>query len=65
MQIVITMLPTSPLVKISTLNSAIEKFDDFGLESVISVVEDKQLFWGYDEDNKRYFPNYIERVNTH
>lgn len=63
--IVITMLPTSPLVKISTLNSAIEKFDDFGLESVISVVEDKQLFWGYDEDNKRYFPNYIERVNTH
>lgn len=61
--IVITMLPTSPLLKTQTLDNAIEKFDDFSLESVISVVEDKQLFWGYDEDNKRYFPNYIERCN--
>ncbi len=61
--IVITMLPTSPLLKTQTLDSAIEKFKDFGLESVVSVVEDKQLCWGYDEDNKRFFPNYIERVN--
>lgn len=61
--IVITMLPTAPLLKVQTLDSAIEKFDDFGLESVISVVEDKHLYWGYDEDNKRFFPNYIERVD--
>ncbi|WP_408892805.1 cytidylyltransferase domain-containing protein [Methanobrevibacter gottschalkii] len=61
--IVITMLPTSPLLKTQTLDNAIEKFDDFSLESVISVVEDKQLFWGYDDDNKIYFPKYIERCN--
>ena len=61
--IVITLQPTSPLIKTQTLDAAIEKFDDFGVDSVISVVDDRHLSWGYDEDNKRYFPNYIERVN--
>ena len=61
--IVITMLPTSPLLKTETLDLAIEKFEDFGLESVISVVEDKHLSWGYDQNNQRFFPNYIERLN--
>jgi spore coat polysaccharide biosynthesis predicted glycosyltransferase SpsG len=51
------------LIKTKTLDSAIEKFEDFGLDSVISVVDDRHLSWGYDEDNERYFPNYIERVN--
>lgn len=61
--IVITMMPTSPLLKTETLDLAIEKFEDFNVESVVSVVEDKQLSWGYDENNKRYFPNYIERLS--
>lgn len=61
--IVITLQPTSPLIKTQTLDAAIEKFDDFGLDSVISVVDDRHLSWGYDEGNQRYFPNYIERVN--
>ncbi|MBQ2654364.1 MAG: UDP-2,4-diacetamido-2,4,6-trideoxy-beta-L-altropyranose hydrolase [Methanobrevibacter sp.] len=61
--IVITLQPTSPLIKTQTLDEAIEKFDDFGLDSVISVVDDRHLSWGYDENNQRYFPNYIERVN--
>ena len=61
--IVITLQPTSPLIKTSTLNKTIEKFDDFSIDSVISVVDDRHLTWGYDEDNKRYYPNYIERVN--
>ena len=61
--IVITLQPTSPLIKTQTLDAAIEKFDDFGLDSVISVVDDRHLSWGYDENNQRYFPNYIERVN--
>nr|WP_295000983.1 glycosyltransferase [uncultured Methanobrevibacter sp.] len=61
--IVITLPPTSPLLKTSTLDSAIEKFDDFAVDSVISVVDDRHLSWGYDESNERYFPNYIERKN--
>lgn len=61
--IVITLQPTSPLIKTATLDQAIEKFEDFGIDSVISVVDDRHLSWGYDENNQRYFPNYIERLN--
>lgn len=61
--IVITLQPTSPLLKASTLDAAIEKFEDFAVDSVISVVDDRHLSWGYDEANDRYFPNYIERLN--
>ena len=61
--IVITLQPTSPLLKPETLDSAIEKFEDFGVDSVLSVVDDRHLSWGYDENNDRYFPNYIERKN--
>lgn len=61
--IVITLQPTSPLLKSSTLDRAIEKFEDFGIDSVLSVVDDRHLSWGYDEDNQRYIPNYYERKN--
>ena len=61
--IVITLQPTSPLLKTSTLDGAIEKFEDFAVDSVLSVVDDRHLSWGYDETNGRYFPNYIERKN--
>ena len=61
--IVITLQPTSPLLKSSTLDKAIEKFEDFAVDSVLSVVDDRHLSWGYDENNQRYFPNYIERKN--
>ena len=61
--IVITLQPTSPLLKASTLDAAIEKFEDFAVDSVLSVVDDRHLSWGYDEKNERYFPNYIERKN--
>ena len=60
---VITLQPTSPLLKSSTLDKAIEKFEDFNIDSVISVVDDRHLSWGYDEENQRYFPNYYERKN--
>ena len=62
--IVITLQPTSPLLKPQTLDVAIEKFEDFGIDSVISAVDDRHLSWGYDENNQRYFPNYIERLNS-
>lgn len=61
--IVITLQPTSPLITPETLDSVIEKFEDFSTDSVISVVDDRHLSWGYDENNGRYFPTYIERVH--
>lgn len=60
--IVITIQPNSPLLKIQTLKRAIEKFEDFSVDSVISVVDDRHLNWGYDGKNERYFPLYIERL---
>ena len=61
--IVITLQPTSPLIKVATLDAAIEKFEDFAIDSVLSVVDDRHLSWGFDEANQSYFPNYIERKN--
>lgn len=61
--IVITLQPTSPLIRTSSLDAVIEKFEDFSVDSVLSVVDDRHLSWGYDENNNRYFPNYISRVH--
>lgn len=61
--LVITLQPTSPLIKTSTLDKVIEKFEDFAIDSVLTVVDDRRLSWGYDENNERFFPNYIERKN--
>ena len=61
--LVITLQPTSPLIKTSTLDRVIEKFEDFAIDSVITVVDDRRLSWGFDENNQRFFPNYIERKN--
>ena len=60
--IVITLRPTSPLIKTETLDSAIEKFESFDVDTVISVVEDRHLSWGVD-DNNRYYPLFSERLN--
>ena len=59
--IVITLLATSPLLETDTLDRAIEKFDDFAVDSVVAVCDDRHLNWGYDEKNKRYFPLYVKR----
>ena len=61
--IIIALQPTSPLIKPSTLDNAIEKFEDFSIDSVISAVDDRHLDWGYDENTKRYFPRYSQRVS--
>ncbi|WP_299522954.1 cytidylyltransferase domain-containing protein [uncultured Methanobrevibacter sp.] len=60
--IVVTVQPSSPLLKTETLDRAIEKFANFNIDSVISVVDDKNLRWGFDEENGRYFPFYTERL---
>ncbi|MBQ2961888.1 UDP-2,4-diacetamido-2,4,6-trideoxy-beta-L-altropyranose hydrolase [Methanobrevibacter sp.] len=72
--LVITVQPTSPLLKTKTLDLAIETLlnpidrDDQSdkneyYDTIISVVDDRHLSWGYDEENKKYFPLYKERVN--
>ncbi|MDL2247029.1 UDP-2,4-diacetamido-2,4,6-trideoxy-beta-L-altropyranose hydrolase [Methanobrevibacter sp. OttesenSCG-928-K11] len=61
--IVITVQPTSPLLKTKTLDHAIEKFDSFDIDTVISVVDDRHLRWAYDHENKKYFPLYKQRLN--
>ena len=61
--IVITVQPTSPLLKVETLDKAIEKFEDFGIDTVISVVDDRRLSWAYNEADNRFFPLYHERLN--
>ena len=66
--IVITVQPTSPLLKTKTLDLAIETLlspnqDNEYYDTIISVVDDRHLSWGYDEENKKYFPLYKERLN--
>ena len=66
--VVITVQPTSPLLKTKTLDLAIETLlnpneDNEFYDTIISVVDDRHLSWGYDDDEKKYFPLYKERVN--
>ncbi len=66
--VVITVQPTSPLLKTKTLDLAIETLltpneDEEKYDTIISVVDDRHLSWGYDEENKKYYPLYKERVN--
>ena len=59
---VITLQPTSPLLKTSTLNKAIGKLCE-GNDTVISVVDDRHLSWGYDTEDDKFYPLYSKRVN--
>lgn len=62
--IIITIQPTSPLLKTKTLNKAIEKLlANEKNDTIISVVDDRHLSWSYDEENKNYYPLYKERLN--
>jgi CMP-N-acetylneuraminic acid synthetase/spore coat polysaccharide biosynthesis predicted glycosyltransferase SpsG len=59
---IITMQPTSPLLKISSLDSAIEKaINDKEIETVIAAKDDTHLSWRKEEN--KFLPNYKERVN--
>ena len=59
---IITMQPTSPLLKTSTLDKAIEKaMADRSIETVIAAKDDTHLSWR--KENGVYIPNYDKRVN--
>ena len=59
--VVITLQPTSPLLKPETLDLAIELFFNQELDTMISVKPQKCLSWYQNEG--RYIPNYAERLN--
>lgn len=69
--IVITVQPTSPLLKTKTLDLAIERLIDSWnnkneneqYDTIIAVVDDRHLSWGYDEEAEKYYPLYEERLN--
>lgn len=59
--IVITLQPTSPLLKSSTLNKALQSFITEGKDSYISAVNKAHLTWSKNDEN--YYPNYESRLN--
>lgn len=59
--IIITLQPTSPLLKVETLDRAIEYMLDNKLDTLISVINDRRFSWS--EKNGIKVPNYKERMN--
>lgn len=61
-EIVITVQPTSPLIKASDLDKCVESFlKNSQLETVVSVVDDRHLCWTFKSGKAT--PTYEERVN--
>lgn len=58
---IVTMQPTSPTLRVSTLDQAIKYTIDNDLDTVISVINAPHLSWG-EKDGKK-IPNYTERLN--
>lgn len=59
---VLTVQPTSPLLKPSTIRAAIELFLDASVRSVLTVANDQHLRWHADEAGN-IVPSYTVRVN--
>jgi CMP-N-acetylneuraminic acid synthetase/spore coat polysaccharide biosynthesis predicted glycosyltransferase SpsG len=59
--IILTMQPTSPLLKVETLERALMAFIDDKKDSYISVVNRAHLTWS--RAGRGFIPNYQERVN--
>lgn len=59
--IVITLQPTSPLLKVKTLDAAIEFFLEDDYDTLLSVINKPHLSWS--ENQGRVIPNYKERLN--
>lgn len=58
---VVTMQPTSPTLRVKTLDAAIKYTVDNDLDTVISAINAPHLSWGEFEGKK--VPNYTERLN--
>jgi len=61
-EFVVTLQPTSPLLKTESLDAALSIIlKKEGVDTIISAVNDTHLTWRYEKG--RYIPNYEERVN--
>ncbi|RBQ23129.1 3-deoxy-manno-octulosonate cytidylyltransferase [Candidatus Methanobinarius endosymbioticus] len=60
---IITIQPTSPLLKTETLNKTIKELYKKQNDTIISVVDDKHLNWGFSETKNSFYPLYKKRVN--
>lgn len=58
---IVTMQPTSPALRVETLDAAIKYTIDNGFDTVISAINAPHLSWGEKEGKK--VPNYTERLN--
>ena len=58
---IVTMQPTSPTLKVSTLDAAIAYSIENNLDTCISVVNKPHLSW--KEENGKKVPNYEKRLN--
>lgn len=59
---VVTMQPTSPTLRRETLDAAVRRAAEEGLDTLISVVNEPRLSWGVGGDG-RVRPNYAARLN--
>ncbi len=58
---VVTMQPTSPTLRVETLDAAIKYAIDKNLDTVISAINKPHLSWGLKDG--KVVPNYTERLN--
>ena len=58
---IVTMQPTSPTLKVETLDKAIQYAIDHNLDTVISAINAPHLSWGLKDGKK--VPNYTKRLN--
>lgn len=61
--IVVTLQSISPLLKVTTLNSAFEFFISSRYDTLISVKSDQHFFW--KKTNDELVPLYPKRINRH
>ncbi len=58
---IVTMQPTSPTLKVETLDAALDYAINNDLDTVISAINAPHLSWG--ERNGKKYPNYEKRLN--
>lgn len=58
---IVTMQPTSPTLRVTTMDAAIQYAIDHDLDTVISAINAPHLSWGEKAGKK--VPNYTERLN--
>jgi CMP-N-acetylneuraminic acid synthetase/spore coat polysaccharide biosynthesis predicted glycosyltransferase SpsG len=59
--LVLTVQPTSPLLRTSTIRTIVERFADSEIDTILTVVNDTHLAW--EERGGRPVPAYEKRVN--